>query len=35
MGVFQLTSGAAGFVNTFAAPIVWKKISYWLYVLFV
>ncbi|KAH8807771.1 hypothetical protein F5884DRAFT_821347 [Xylogone sp. PMI_703] len=35
MGVFQLTSGAAGFVNTFAAPIALKNIGYWFYVFFV
>lgn len=27
MGVFQLTSGCAGFVNTFAAPIALKNVS--------
>jgi hypothetical protein len=35
MGVFQLTSGTAGFVNTFAAPIALKNIGYWFYVFFV
>jgi hypothetical protein len=35
MGVFQLTGGAAGFVNTFAAPIALEKIGYWFYVFFV
>lgn len=27
MGIFQLTSGCAGFVNTFAAPIALKNVS--------
>jgi hypothetical protein len=27
MGVFQLTSGCAGFVNTFAAPVALNKVS--------
>ena len=27
MGVFQLTSGAAGFVNTFAAPVALNNVS--------
>lgn len=27
MGVFQLTSGCAGFVNTFAAPVALKNVS--------
>lgn len=35
MGVFKLTSGAASFVNTFAAPIALKRIRYWFYVFFV
>jgi len=35
MGVFQLTGGAAGFLNTFVAPIALKKIGYWFYVFFV
>ena len=35
MGVYQLTSGTAGFVNTFAAPIALKNIGYWFYVFFV
>lgn len=35
MGVFQLTSGCAGFVNTFAAPIALRNIGYWFYVFFV
>ena len=26
MGVFQLTSGCAGFVNTFAAPVALNKV---------
>ncbi|KAK2792412.1 hypothetical protein FQN52_003347 [Onygenales sp. PD_12] len=35
MGVWQLTAGAAGFVNTFAAPVALKNIKYWFYVFFV
>ena len=35
MGVFQLTGGAAGFLNTFVAPIALKNIGYWFYVFFV
>ncbi|MCJ1258557.1 hypothetical protein MMC24_006390 [Lignoscripta atroalba] len=35
MGVFQLTSGASGFVNTFAAPVALTNIGYWFYVFFV
>ncbi|MCJ1285503.1 hypothetical protein MMC26_004843 [Xylographa opegraphella] len=35
MGVFQLTSGASGFVNTFAAPVALSNIGYWFYVFFV
>lgn len=35
MGVMQLTSGAAGFLNTFVAPIALKNIGYWFYVFFV
>ncbi|KAL5113255.1 hypothetical protein ACEQ8H_008882 [Pleosporales sp. CAS-2024a] len=35
MGVFHLTGGCAGFVNTFAAPIALKNIGYWFYVFFV
>ena len=27
MGVFQLTSGCAGFVNTFAAPVALNNVS--------
>jgi MFS family permease len=27
MGIFQLTSGCAGFVNTFAAPIALRNVS--------
>tara|TARA_R110002060_G_scaffold9594_17_gene14343 strand:- start:1142 stop:1285 length:144 start_codon:yes stop_codon:yes gene_type:complete len=30
MAVFQITAGCAGFVNTFAAPIALKNITYWL-----
>ncbi|KAL1975650.1 hypothetical protein VTN31DRAFT_4042 [Thermomyces dupontii] len=35
MGVFQLTAGTAGFVNTFAAPVALRDIEYWFYVFFV
>ncbi|KAF4992378.1 hypothetical protein FDECE_13734 [Fusarium decemcellulare] len=35
MGTYKLTSGAASFVNTFAAPIALKNIRYWFYVFFV
>jgi len=35
MGVFQVTGGAAGFLNTFVAPIALKNIGYWFYVFFV
>lgn len=35
MGVFQLTGGAAGFLNTFVAPIALQNIGYWFYVFFV
>ncbi|RGP80680.1 lactose permease [Fusarium longipes] len=35
MMVFMITSGCAGFVNTFAAPVAMKKIRYWFYVFFV
>jgi sugar porter (SP) family MFS transporter len=35
MGLFQLTAGAAGFVNTFAAPIALANIGYWFYAFFV
>lgn len=35
MGISQLTSGCAGFINTFAAPIALKNIGYWFYVFFV
>ncbi|KLJ11520.1 hypothetical protein EMPG_13289 [Blastomyces silverae] len=35
MGVYQLTAGAAGFVNTFAAPVALNNIKYWFYVFFV
>ncbi|KAJ4248467.1 hypothetical protein NW762_012804 [Fusarium torreyae] len=30
MMIFQMTSGCAGFVNTFAAPVAMNKIRYWL-----
>ena len=32
MGVFQITSGCASFVNTFAAPVALNNIGYWFYV---
>ncbi|KAK1147236.1 hypothetical protein N8T08_001975 [Aspergillus melleus] len=35
MGTFKLTAGAAGFVNTFAAPVALANIGYWFYVFFV
>ena len=35
MGFYKLTSGAASFINTFAAPIALKNIRYWFYVFFV
>ncbi|KAE8145302.1 general substrate transporter [Aspergillus avenaceus] len=35
MGTFKLTAGAAGFVNTFAAPVALADIGYWFYVFFV
>ncbi|KAJ5625739.1 hypothetical protein N7510_002048 [Penicillium lagena] len=35
MGVWQITSGCASFVNTFAAPVALSKIGYWFYVFFV
>ncbi|KAL1975646.1 hypothetical protein VTN31DRAFT_4038 [Thermomyces dupontii] len=35
MGTFKLTAGAAGFVNTFAAPVALRDIGYWFYVFFV
>lgn len=35
MAVFQLTSGTAGFINTFAAPIAIQNITYWFYAFFV
>ncbi|KAH7489688.1 Lactose permease [Fusarium oxysporum f. sp. matthiolae] len=35
MMIFQITSGCAGFVNTFAAPVAMKNIRYWFYVFFV
>lgn len=30
MFVFQWTSGAAGFLNTFVAPLAMQNISYWV-----
>ncbi|KAF5664346.1 lactose permease [Fusarium heterosporum] len=35
MMIYSITSGCAGFVNTFAAPIAMQKIRYWFYVFFV
>ncbi|KXL45117.1 MAG: hypothetical protein FE78DRAFT_90865, partial [Acidomyces sp. 'richmondensis'] len=35
MFLMQWTSGAAGFVNTFVAPIALKNIGFWFYVFFV
>ncbi|KAL3957035.1 hypothetical protein ACCO45_007613 [Purpureocillium lilacinum] len=35
MGVFKLTAGAAGFLNTFVGPIALSNIGYWFYVFFV
>jgi len=35
MGIFQITAGAASFVNTFAAPVALANIGYWFYVFFV
>lgn len=34
MFVMQWTSGAAGFLNTFVAPIALQNIGYWFYVFF-
>ena len=34
MMIFSITSGCAGFVNTFAAPEALKNITYWFYVFF-
>ncbi|ORY04970.1 lactose permease [Clohesyomyces aquaticus] len=35
MGTYKITGGAAGFINTFAAPIALSHIGYWFYVFFV
>lgn len=35
MFLFQWTAGAAGFLNTFVAPIALANIGYWFYVFFV
>ncbi|KAI1747831.1 general substrate transporter [Xylaria castorea] len=35
MGAYKITSGAAGFLNTFVAPIALSSIGYWFYVFFV
>ncbi|KAI0799943.1 lactose permease [Xylaria sp. FL0064] len=34
MGAYKITSGAAGFLNTFVAPIALSSIGYWFYVFF-
>ncbi|KAM0702471.1 hypothetical protein Q7P35_009899 [Cladosporium inversicolor] len=34
MGVFKLTAGAAGFLNTFVGPIALSSIGYWFYAFF-
>ncbi|KAI1659160.1 hypothetical protein F4813DRAFT_387870 [Daldinia decipiens] len=33
--ISHLTSGAAGFLNTFVGPIALRSIGYWFYVFFV
>ncbi|KAF9729489.1 hypothetical protein PMIN06_011036 [Paraphaeosphaeria minitans] len=35
MGTYKIVGGAAGFINTFAAPIALANIGYWFYVFFV
>ncbi|KAF2807562.1 sugar transporter [Mytilinidion resinicola] len=35
MGTYKLMGGAAGFLNTFVAPIALSNIGYWFYVFFV
>lgn len=35
MGAYKITAGAAGFLNTFVAPIALSSIGYWFYVFFV
>ncbi|KAK8044032.1 sugar transporter [Apiospora rasikravindrae] len=35
MGTYKIAGGAAGFVNTFVAPIALKHGRYWVYVFFV
>ncbi|KAK8054355.1 hypothetical protein PG996_013656 [Apiospora saccharicola] len=35
MGTYKISGGAAGFVNTFVAPIALKHGRYWVYVFFV
>ncbi|KAJ3561907.1 hypothetical protein NPX13_g8766 [Xylaria arbuscula] len=35
MGAYKITSGAAGFLNTFVTPIALSSIGYWFYVFFV
>ncbi|KAF2200575.1 sugar transporter [Delitschia confertaspora ATCC 74209] len=35
MGTYKITGGAAGFINTFAAPTALAKIGYWFYIFFI
>ncbi|KAK8015399.1 hypothetical protein PG990_008695 [Apiospora arundinis] len=35
MGTYKISGGAAGFINTFVAPIALKRGRYWVYVFFV
>ncbi|KAJ5459243.1 hypothetical protein N7530_011187 [Penicillium desertorum] len=35
IGTFELTAGAAGFLNTFVGPIALSSIGYWFYMFFV
>lgn len=35
LAIAQLTSGAASFVNTFAAPVALRAVGWWVYVFFV
>lgn len=35
MALFQITSGVASFVNTFAAPVALQHIGFWFYVFFI
>lgn len=34
MAFWQFNSGIAAFINTFAAPVAMKNISYWFYVFY-